>query len=677
MEPVLTVVMSCYNKAATLGQAVESVLMQKTGFPVRLVITDDHSMKDNSVEIIRDYAAKYPDRIVALLNDENGRYLKNVLRAMEQVKSEYFTLLDADDYWTDPNYLADSVAYFKSHDDHTVYFRNVAWEDGVGGRGFQHDASEADFDMTFADFVGGKLIFPQTTGAVFRNVVYKNGIPPKIAAAVGTIHERPYDGDVFRFLLHLHEGKAHFENKVSGVYRVEPTGVFVGMPPAKRDMIQAQCFADYYDYFKTGRDFFAARALDSYGRAMRMLPADDSGASAPEASFCAYRDSVEAFCFPDGALMREHLAVARQTARAQRNGLICYTYNDGKPEAGYYAPEIMNIGDYIQSLAARQFLPSVEEYVDRDQLGVYAGDRINMIMNAWHRLWRKCMVFSPQINPLMVAVHLNNPEDATDGTIAYFKHHEPIGCRDLHTLEFLHSKGVKSYFSGCMTLTLGRTYRAPDSERTDDIYFVDYKLGECELIDSAVLPLLNARRRKCCCYYRSHYYPLSSDVQSGLREAEALVREYARAGLVITRNIHCALPCLALGTPVVFVVPKFDSTRFKGLLDFFNYAGVNEKGEFVCWIDADARGRVTNPSRHLAYAAYLERAAAAFGGGMSFTGIAPAGTVAAVSRERYAEAESETGFWRHVYHKRKVGCRRHVSLFGHFVFDYNTRGRGA
>lgn len=673
-EPLLTVVMSCYNQAGTIAQAIDSVLMQKTDFPVRLIITDDHSTKDGSVGIIRDYAAKHPDRIVALLNDANGRYLKNVLRAMAQTKSEYFTLLDADDYWTDPDYLSDAVRFLRAHENFTIYFRNVAWDDGLGGKGVQHEESAPDFDMTFDDWVSGKPVFPQTTGAVFRNVVYKNGIPPKIAAAVGTIHERPYDGDVFRFLLHLNEGKAHFTNKVAGVYRVAPAGVFAGMPPAKRDMIQAQCFVDYCDYFGTARTSFAERALSCYRQAILSPSARDL---AEDAEFQACCESVEGFCLPCGKAMREHLEKVARMPRLPRNGLLCYTYNDGQPELGYYAPKIMNIGDYVQSLAARQFLPAVDEYVDRDQLGAYAGEPVNMIMNAWHRLWRKCRVFASQINPLMVAVHVNNPEDATEETIDYFKRHEPVGCRDFHTLEFLQAKGIKAYFSGCLTLTLGRTYRAPETERTEDIYFVDYRLGECPTIDETLYPILNARKRRTRCFYRTHYYPLSRDVQGGLREAEALVREYARAGLVITRNIHCALPCLALGTPVVFVIPKFDPTRFRGLMEFFNYVGVDEKGKVISNVEADACGQVTNPSKHLAYAEFLEKIASAFGGGADFRGIAPEGSSASVPRVRYPEAESETGFWRRVFRKRKLGNRREVTVFGKFVFRYGSRGKSS
>ena len=334
-EPLLTVVMSCYNQADTVAQAIESVLMQKTDFPVRLIVTDDHSTKDGSVGIVKSYAAKYPDRIVALLNDENGRYLKNVLRAMEQVKSEYFTLLDADDYWTDPNYLSDAVLFLRAHDDFTVYFRNVAWDDGAGGKGTQFNAAEGDFDMTFDDFTGSRTVFPQTTGAVFRNVIYRNGVPPKIAAAVGTIHERPYDGDVFRFLLHLHEGRAHFENKVPGVYRKVPAGVFVGMPSAKRDMIQAQCFVDYCDYFGTARRFFEKQALSCYGRAVADASAQEV---ADDPEFLACRESVERFCLgrrEGGSVKTDALSLFLRQHRFDLIFKYLYVRGDGYAREAY------------------------------------------------------------------------------------------------------------------------------------------------------------------------------------------------------------------------------------------------------------------------------------------------------------------------------------------------------
>jgi len=270
----LTVVMSCFNQAATLRQAVESVLQQRTDFPFRLVITDDCSRKDNSRDIIRAYAEKYPERVVALLNEENGRYLKNVLRAVYGMRTDYFTLLDADDYWTDLNYLNDAVSFLEGHPRHTVYFQNVQWQSDDGRSGLQQPQEEEDFDLTFPDFIRGPQVFPQTTGAVFRNVIFRDGIPPIMSDAVGTIHERAYDGDVFRFLQHLERGVAHFRNRIAGVYRLSGIGVFGGMPRSKLHMIQAQCFVDYETYFGKETDFFAGQARKSLSLAVDALPED-------------------------------------------------------------------------------------------------------------------------------------------------------------------------------------------------------------------------------------------------------------------------------------------------------------------------------------------------------------------------------------------------------------------
>jgi len=43
-----------------------------------------------------------------------------------------------------------------------------------------------------------------------------------------------------------------------------------------------------------------------------------------------------------------------------------------------------NIGDEIQSIAARQFLPGVDIYVERDSLNnVVSDEKIKLIMNGW------------------------------------------------------------------------------------------------------------------------------------------------------------------------------------------------------------------------------------------------------------------------------------------------------
>lgn len=120
-----------------------------------------------------------------------------------------------------------------------------------------------------------------------------------------------------------------------------------------------------------------------------------------------------------------------------------------------------NIGDYIQSLAAMQFVPRVDEFYNREEPD-HGGEEIKMIMNAWYMWKPECFPPSQRVKALPVSMHLSPlvREKLLASPIAkqWFKDHEPIGCRDKGTEEFLQTNGIRAYFSGCLTLTLGEKY---------------------------------------------------------------------------------------------------------------------------------------------------------------------------------------------------------------------------
>lgn len=248
MNVKLTVIMSTYNQAAYVREAIDSVLAQKTTFPFQLIITDDFSTKDNTVEIIKGYQSAHPDKIKLILNQENGRYLKNILSAKKITKTPYFTLLDADDYWTDENYLQKAISYLDRHPNHTVYTTNimVEREDGTTSPYLHTSVTEKDFTME--DFLRGTALVPQTTGMVFRNVVYNRGIPEIIENAINTPAERSFEGDYDRYMMHIEKGRAHFVNEISGVYRLLSAGIWAGMSTFEQNAIQARTFIDWNTY---------------------------------------------------------------------------------------------------------------------------------------------------------------------------------------------------------------------------------------------------------------------------------------------------------------------------------------------------------------------------------------------------------------------------------------------
>ena len=144
-----------------------------------------------------------------------------------------------------------------------------------------------------------------------------------------------------------------------------------------------------------------------------------------------------------------------------------FTYDENK--------KFFNVGDNIQSLAAKQFLPKVDTLINREHLADYKGDEMKVIMNGWFTHNYNNWLPSENTRPLFVSFHVNNtaaPYMLTEKAVAYLKSFEPIGCRDEFTVETLKAKGINAYFSGCLTLTLD-SYKVDDALRGDEIYIVD------------------------------------------------------------------------------------------------------------------------------------------------------------------------------------------------------------
>ena len=278
------------------------------------------------------------------------------------------------------------------------------------------------------------------------------------------------------------------------------------------------------------------------------------------------------------------------------------TYDENK--------RFFNVGDNIQSLAAKQFLPKVDSLLNREKLADYEDEQTKLIMNGWFTHNTTNWVPSDKIDPLFVSFHLNNtaaPAMLNDKGVAYLKKHAPIGCRDKFSVKTLKSKGIDAFFSGCLTLTLD-SYKVNDSERDNNIYIVDplYNYPRNEKVfynfKAFIRSILNGKlfqlgkKKKHIKNFidkdlinsatHINQEPPSNKYtdEEKFEMAEDLLNKYARAKLVITSRIHCALPCLAMGTPVIFIngFDSFvDSCRFDGIIELFNRIDVNPKtGEY-------------------------------------------------------------------------------------------------
>lgn len=287
-------------------------------------------------------------------------------------------------------------------------------------------------------------------------------------------------------------------------------------------------------------------------------------------------------------------------------GVMCYNYQNVKSGKSNYSPPRANLGDYVQSLAAWQFLPKTCKpiMIDRDRLKLYSGPNVDMIMNGWYFLNKDNEYFSPKIKPIFVSFHINNTECLNKKTINYLKKHQPIGCRDKNTQRLLEKNGVKAYFSGCLTTTLDIDYKVDNKERNDSIIFCDYKFGNCEQADEFLKSMKNYDFSKI--EYTTHAYTKNSTHEERFEETKKLLNRYARAKLVVTSRIHCALPCLAMGTPVILIPKVYDHKRFDGIYELLNTIGRDKTGRFKFNVQRDNKGNVVNPTGYLKYADKLK-----------------------------------------------------------------------
>lgn len=293
----------------------------------------------------------------------------------------------------------------------------------------------------------------------------------------------------------------------------------------------------------------------------------------------------------------------------------------------------INIGDYIQALAAFQFLPSFDGFINRERLSEYDGDECAVIMNGWYMHFPEFWPPTKKIHPLFVAFHINSSvaEKMLRGQgLSYLKEHEPIGCRDKYTYDLLTNKGIKAWFSGCLTLTLGQKYLS--EEKGDSIYFTDPAIPSAQPRWLLILDVLRLFRHpflvrklspklhdnlqistfvkyvRTARFYRlysrifsknvlanaiyiRHISSTFSNLSNGMRlnEAEKLIRLYAKAKFVVTSRIHCALPCLGLETPVYYTYEKTwkegSTCRFGGLMELLHVVNVTPyklEVEFDC-----------------------------------------------------------------------------------------------
>lgn len=249
----ITIIMPTFNKDKYISQALDSVLMQETNYGYQIIIADDCST-DKTLSIVKSYQQKQPEKILLLESTMNQKLYKNILRAYEITKTDYFTVLDPDDYWTDKRKIQRALDFLEANKEFTLYCGNTE----MNGRQYVQASHPYDFD--FYDCLANRASFGHTSSTIFRNVIFKSGIPYKMKNLSSSTQERTFRGDSFRNFIHLYEGNGHFEPYIDSVYRITEEGIWTSLSRPEQLLLNANLFKDMYLYFNKDYPEFLSKS---------------------------------------------------------------------------------------------------------------------------------------------------------------------------------------------------------------------------------------------------------------------------------------------------------------------------------------------------------------------------------------------------------------------------------
>ena len=118
----LSVIMTSYNTKEYISETIESCLNQRLDYPYEIIIGDDGS-DDGSIEVIRQYADRYPDiiRFFVMERDIHGEFIPSIRvsdllkKGFEFATGEYLAVIACDDLYSDMNKFQKQIDFLENN----------------------------------------------------------------------------------------------------------------------------------------------------------------------------------------------------------------------------------------------------------------------------------------------------------------------------------------------------------------------------------------------------------------------------------------------------------------------------------------------------------------------------------------------------------------------------------
>ena len=239
---MVTIRCAAYNHEPYIRQCLDGFVIQKTDFKFEAIVHDDAST-DMTADIIRKYAAKYPDIIKPIYETENqySKHDGSLTRIFnEHTRGKYIAICEGDDYWTDPLKLQKQVDFLESHPDYVICsHRHKTFIQKK--QKFREETLKGEADYNLNTLINGESHF-QTLTILYRQSALniEEYEKHKVRIDIVLLYELLKNG-----------GKGHCLAEAMGVYRYHSGGIWSEVPLEKRWDMEFAAILDVYNCEKS------------------------------------------------------------------------------------------------------------------------------------------------------------------------------------------------------------------------------------------------------------------------------------------------------------------------------------------------------------------------------------------------------------------------------------------
>lgn len=244
---------STYNHEKYIEDALKGFIMQKTNFPFCAIVVDDCST-DGTADIVRKYAAKYPDIIKPIClgyNHMQHGLSRDPYFERWHEAAEYMAQCEGDDYWIDSLKLKKQVDFLDVNFDYSMCFHNAEIYNLCNSKLKFKIVENRDYSLKelYDDWI-----------VPTASVIYRKGCESGVIKG----DDRIINGDINLIMALSSNGRVRGMQESMSVYRLHNNGLTMSRSIEDNEMLQRK----YIKHYKCLQEHYSQIPKNSFNRKM-------------------------------------------------------------------------------------------------------------------------------------------------------------------------------------------------------------------------------------------------------------------------------------------------------------------------------------------------------------------------------------------------------------------------